>query len=248
MKTRIEVSHEMDAFLGAGPLPPCEHPDQAVALAFDVTGATLAFDPAVAAIRDTHDAQVVFVVRTDACRRVFGSVPDAASAWHLPSELRSIALSILECRAECEAGATLRMAKCIELLCVSFEKLDGDHLVPADGAGELSAMEARRIADARRLIDERWNEKLTLETIARSCGINRVKLTRGFRTMFAMSVGDAIVERRLGGAREMLLSTDLPVSSIGYKCGYLNNASFSRAFSRRFGQTPSDLRSGRLAA
>ena len=33
----------------------------------------------------------------------------------------------------------------------------------------------------------------------------------------------------------MLLTTDKPVSSIGYENGYLNNASFARAFSRRFG-------------
>jgi AraC family transcriptional activator of pyochelin receptor len=66
--------------------------------------------------------------------------------------------------------------------------------------------------------------------------------------MFAMSVADAIADRRLGGARQLLLATDLPVSAIGYKCGYLNNASFTRAFSRRFGQAPTQLRNARLAA
>jgi AraC family transcriptional activator of pyochelin receptor len=40
----------------------------------------------------------------------------------------------------------------------------------------------------------------------------------------------------------MLRTTDLPVSSIGYENGYLNNASFARAFSRRFGLSPSDFR------
>ena len=40
----------------------------------------------------------------------------------------------------------------------------------------------------------------------------------------------------------MLLTTDLPVSSIGYVSGYLNNASFTRAFGRRFGHTPTDVR------
>jgi SulP family sulfate permease len=40
----------------------------------------------------------------------------------------------------------------------------------------------------------------------------------------------------------------LPVSTIGYRCGYLNNASFTRAFSRRFGIAPTQLRHGQLAA
>jgi AraC family transcriptional activator of pyochelin receptor len=46
----------------------------------------------------------------------------------------------------------------------------------------------------------------------------------------------------------MLLTTDLPVSSVGYESGYMNNASFSRAFGRRFGRSPTDFRSAPLAA
>ena len=66
--------------------------------------------------------------------------------------------------------------------------------------------------------------------------------------MFDMTVADAIADRRLGGASELLRSTDLPVSSIGYRCGYLNNASFTRAFSRRYGLAPTQYRAHRIAA
>jgi AraC family transcriptional activator of pyochelin receptor len=101
---------------------------------------------------------------------------------------------------------------------------------------------------ARQIIEDRAAEKLTLDYIARSCGLNRSKLTRGFKALFDCTVAEAIAERRLETARRMLLSTDLPVSSIGYVAGYQNNASFTRAFGRRFGRTPSDLRLGDLAA
>ncbi|MGD9815006.1 MAG: helix-turn-helix transcriptional regulator [Hyphomonadaceae bacterium] len=102
--------------------------------------------------------------------------------------------------------------------------------------------DTRRVIAARRLIDERWGQKLTLDGIARACGLNRAKLTRGFRDLFGCTVAEALAERRLHQARHMLLTTDLPVSSIGYENGYLNNASFARAFGRRFGVSPSDLR------
>ena len=46
----------------------------------------------------------------------------------------------------------------------------------------------------------------------------------------------------------MLLTTDQPVSSIGYANGYLNNASFARAFGRRYGVTPSTFRACGVAA
>ena len=91
-------------------------------------------------------------------------------------------------------------------------------------------------------------EKLTLGTIARQCGLNRTKLSRGFRELYRCSVGEALADKRLAEARRQLLATDLPVSVIGYRTGYSNNASFSRAFGRRFGQSPSELRSSGVAA
>jgi AraC family transcriptional activator of pyochelin receptor len=50
------------------------------------------------------------------------------------------------------------------------------------------------------------------------------------------------------GRRATALTSDLPVSSVGYACGYLNNASFTRAFARRFGVVPSALRRIGIAA
>ncbi|HEX7695067.1 MAG TPA: AraC family transcriptional regulator, partial [Sphingomonas sp.] len=175
-------------------------------------------------------------------------VPGNDARWHLSSDLRAIVIAMVDCRLATPVRETLRLAKSIELLCAVFEKLGQDALIPADGAGELNEIDARRIVAAKRLIDERWHEKLTLDAIARACGINRAKLTRGFRTMFDMTVADAIADRRLGGASELLRSTDLPVSSIGYRCGYLNNASFTRAFSRRYGLAPTQYRAHRIAA
>ena len=76
----------------------------------------------------------------------------------------------------------------------------------------------------------------------------RTMLGDGFRDMFDCSIADTLSAKRLEGARTLLLSTDLPVASIGYRCGYLNNASFTRAFARRFGAAPTQYRAGRLAA
>ncbi len=248
MKTRIDVSSEMVAFIGSGPVPVVDWPKRSIGFGYRLGRATMAFHPKPRPGDDLAGADIVFVVMQSACKRIFGTVPAQPATWHLPSEIRVIAQAVEDCRTGGMAGTTLRAAKSIELLCITFERMLDGSLIPADGAGALSATEAERIAAARSLIDDHWHEKLTLDSISRACGINRAKLTRGFRSMFAMSVADAIADRRLGGARQMLLATDLPVSSIGYRCGYLNNASFTRAFSRRFGQPPSQLRNARLAA
>jgi AraC-like DNA-binding protein/predicted nucleotidyltransferase len=88
------------------------------------------------------------------------------------------------------------------------------------------------------LIDENWGEPLTLAQIARRCGLNRSQLSRSFRELYRCSVSEALMERRLAEARMQLISTDLPVGLIGYRSGYQNNASFSRAFSRRISAWP----------
>lgn len=247
MRTRIAVSPEMTAFVGSGPLPTADRPARAIGFSFRLARGTFAIHPDSIDVDGMADADLAFFVCVQACHRIFGAAPADPAAWHLPSDMRAIALAIVDCPMSGEAGATLRLAKCIELLCATFGKLTAKTLVPLDSDGLLSAAEAGRIAAAHRLIDERWHEQLTLASIARACGLNRAKLTRGFRATFAMSVTEAIVDRRLGGARQLLLATDLPVSSIGFRCGYRNNASFTRAFSRRFGIAPTQLR-GRCAA
>ncbi len=244
-KQRIDVSAEMQAFVGSGAIADEAGPADAVTLRFQLGDG---HHPAVCRYGDGADADatVVLSVSAAACRRLFGCLPEAPAAWHLPSELRALVLAVRDCPFPEPACHTMRLAKSIELLCATFAQLD--HLVPADGSGQLSELDAGRLAVARRLIDEQWQEKLTLDGIARACGLNRAKLTRGFRQMFGSTVADAISDRRLHGAHGLLLATDLPVSSIGYRCGYQNNASFSRAFTRRFGLAPTRLRALELAA
>ena len=244
MKQRVDVSPEMLAFLGDGPVAEGGWPERSLTLGFRLDTATVTIGDA-----DLAEPGLVLMVAEDALQRIFGCVPAGGGAtWHLPSDIRGIAFAIIDCALAEPARATLRLAKSIELLCATVEALREDVLVPADGTGEWSELDTQRIVAARRMIDEHWREKLTLDGIARACGLNRTTLTRGFRSMFACTVSDAIAERRLSGARQMLLATDLPIASIGYRCGYLNNASFTRAFSRRFGAAPSLLRAHRVAA
>ncbi|MEZ5971790.1 MAG: AraC family transcriptional regulator [Hyphomonadaceae bacterium] len=248
MREFVEVSPEMTLLLGAGPLGQAPLPPEHIVLAFDVEAQTptVAFDlqPTTASI--AADTRLLLVIQRSAFMRVGGILPDG-DAFHLPSALRSVALAIRDCALSGETLTIYRLGKSIELLCETIRLLASDTLLPIAGEGILSLEDTQRIVAARRMIDERWNEKLTLDKIARACGLNRAKLTRGFRDMFNCSIAEAIAEQRLSQAKRMLLTTNLPVSSIGYENGYLNNASFARAFGRRFGVSPSDLRAFQTA-
>lgn len=259
----IEVSPEMLSLVGRGPLPSFETvqvpPDAAAfVIAFGAPGVpgTLRYlalpdrQMLGEAIEDQPEERVILLVSRMACERILGAarLPDDGALHHLPSALRTIALSIRDCDLPEMARTPYRLAKSIELLCEILRLHGRGELVPVVAERVLSCADTRRLLAARRIIEDRWAEKLTLDMIARAAGLNRAKLTRGFREMFDCSVADAIAEHRLGKAGQMLLSTDLPVSSIGYRCGYLNNASFTRAFARKFGQAPTHYRAGRMAA
>jgi AraC family transcriptional regulator, transcriptional activator of the genes for pyochelin and ferripyochelin receptors len=242
----VQISHEMVALLGACDGSAGDWPADPIELRFDL-GPQPALYGRAHAVREAQADGVRLIVARAACHRIFGrDLEDGA--FHLPHELRAIVLALLDCPFEDALRSTYRLGKAIELLCESFRLMGTGELVALRGEGVLSLADTRRLAEARRLIDERWNEKLTLDRIARACGLNRVKLTRGFREVYDCTVAVALAERRLDEACRLLRTTDEPISSIGYDTGYLNNASFARAFARRFGVSPSDYRARRLAA
>ncbi|WP_338503556.1 AraC family transcriptional regulator [Sphingomonas kaistensis] len=246
----IQVSPEMNALIGAGSLDPSSFPDQAVAFSFQVAdpSATVAFHGAAdAEALQSVEAPLLLIVARSACLRIFGSLPDEG-VFHAPPAIRAIAGAILQCSLPEPARTTLRLAKSIELLCETFQLFAEDALISTTRDAQLSYSDCQRIRAARRLVETRWNEKLTLESIAAACGLNRSKLARGFRDLFDNSVAGLLSEQRLSAAQQMLLATELPISSIGYRCGYGTNAAFTRAFSRRYGVAPSGYRAASLAA
>lgn len=250
----IDVSPEMLTLVGIGALGEHRWPTSPVAFEFDLANpSTFRFhrNPTAPALgRDAGDVRLIFIVAAEACERLHGRPLGLGDGdmFFLPSELRGIALAIRDCALPAAAAGPYRLAKSIELLCEILAALAAGKLTPSHGPACLTQFDLERITAARQLIDEQWQEKLTLGQIARSCGLNRSKLSRGFRQIYRCTVAEALAERRLAEARRQLIATDLPVSLIGYRSGYLNNAAFTRAFGRRFGQSPSDFRACPMAA
>lgn len=254
----VAVSPEMTALLGClldaqAPMPPAP---VAFVVEYGAGDAppTLHVDaePDLEVFQDSADSDYrqVFLVSREAVLRCGGAglVEAGVGDFFLASELRLITSALRHPPTDPETRTPYRLAKCIELFCEIVRLFRAGQLVPLVNDSSLSQSDMSRIVVARQIIDERWNEKLTLNDIARACGVNRAKLTRGFREMFDCTVFEAMARKRLQQAGQLLLTTDLPVSSIGYESGYLNNASFTRAFGRHFGVSPTDYRAWGQAA
>ncbi|MDX3910319.1 MAG: AraC family transcriptional regulator [Sphingobium sp.] len=250
------ISSEITAVVRREPLAPPPHASGVSTIIYDIPSAN---DPVVvriaaadkvapACLAEDGISRVILIVAQETVRRVFGKGLPKPGDFYMPAELRCIAVALHEPAVTGEARPIYRTAKALELFCETTRLIMNAALVPMTASSGISVMDSRRIGAARRLIEDRWNEKLTLEQIARACGLNRAKLTLGFREMFNCSIAEALAEQRMRVASKLLVTTDMSVSSVGYESGYLNNASFTRAFGRRFGMAPSDYRAGRMAA
>ena len=251
MKLAVKVSDEMTTLVGSGAVPSVDLPEDAVVFHFAI--AEEGASPMLryrdnGNVAELEAAPLVLVVSRAACARLFPVRPNRPQSWHLLTAQVALAQSIIDCEAHGEAQSTLRLARSIELLCQIHAALAEGNLVSTGGEGTLTERDVARIASARRVVDQRWAEKLTIAELSRAAGVNRDKLARGFRDIYGATIAEVLSERRLSEARRLLLASDLPVATVGYRCSYFNNASFTRAFTRRFGLPPSELRRVGIAA
>lgn len=95
-----------------------------------------------------------------------------------------------------------------------------------------------------RLIDERLAEAPTgpsLAELAELCSVSVRQLTRGFKVSRGCSLGDYIQSRRMETAKRMLVAGET-VKTIAFALGFASPSSFTFAFRRAVGISPSQFR------
>lgn len=95
-----------------------------------------------------------------------------------------------------------------------------------------------------RLIEERLAETLaapTLDELAGRCNLSIRQLTRGFRVSRGCSIGDYIEQRRMETAKRMIMDGG-SVKEIAFAMGFSSPSSFTFAFRRAVGISPSHFR------
>ncbi len=110
-----------------------------------------------------------------------------------------------------------------------------------------------KLAHRKRILDyivhNLANEYMSPETIAQEHGISVSYLHRVFKP-HGGTVVDTIREKRLQAAKRLLTNSDmagLSITEVAYRVGFKHPSDFSRAYKKRYGQSPKDARASKAA-
>lgn len=97
-------------------------------------------------------------------------------------------------------------------------------------------------------IEENIEQELNSEIISSKLYVSSYNFQRMFAILCNCTVGEYVRNRRLTLAGYELLNNNASILEIAIKYGYETNESFTRAFSRFHGMTPSNVRKNKLSS
>jgi AraC-like DNA-binding protein len=166
-----------------------------------------------------------------------------AKPFHHRSPIRSESRFVIQQIAQCPyQGDTRRIfleAKVLELVALKLAELG--HMDP-EGESELSRRELDGAREAYHILLSHIEQPPSLQDLSLMVGMNRNKLNKGFKQLFGGTAFKVLRDARLAKAWSLLRDTDSSLTEIALSVGYSDQANFSNAFRRHFGQTPNLVR------
>ncbi|WP_428410043.1 cupin domain-containing protein [Hyphococcus sp.] len=111
----------------------------------------------------------------------------------------------------------------------------------------LAALSDRQIGRTLTLMHQRPHEVWTVESLATEAGMSRSRYAEKFRGLIGMSPLAYLSEWRLQKALALLDNDRCSVQQAAAQTGYLSPAAFTRAFTAKFGASPTQYRRGRAS-
>ena len=181
--------------------------------------------------RTSHIPIILLTARADAASRITGLRRGAdaylSKPFH-PEELL-VQLQMLTEKQQRIAAWLFEKAK--------NEKVD---VLPESSDNEDIQIEDAFIQKLRTIVSENYaDEGFGLTQLCQKIGMSRSQLFRKMTALIATSPSDFIRSYRLNEAQKLLKSTNLNVSEVAWKCGFVNLAHFSKVYQDEFGIAPS---------
>ena len=90
----------------------------------------------------------------------------------------------------------------------------------------------------RELLNDHWNENISLEELARIVQVHPVTISKFFPRYFHCTLGEYIRQLRIQKAIQLVHTTDQSLTSIACHCGFFDQSHFIRVFKESTGFLP----------
>jgi AraC family transcriptional regulator len=91
---------------------------------------------------------------------------------------------------------------------------------------------------AKEYMASRLTQGVTLEAVARACGMSRSHFARTFKRSTGMAPFEWMRHERINRAKQMLKGSDTPLICVAVECGFTDQSHFTRVFTKLVGTTP----------
>jgi AraC family transcriptional regulator, melibiose operon regulatory protein len=101
---------------------------------------------------------------------------------------------------------------------------------------------ALKVEAMARFISEKALDDISADDVAKAANLHPNYAMSLYKRAIGLTIKQSITRHRLDTAQSMLISTDLPVASIAFDCGFGSLSSFYAAFEQRFEKSPAAFR------
>ena len=98
------------------------------------------------------------------------------------------------------------------------------------------------VGKVKALVAQHLDKDISCEEIAAQVYLNPIYLNRIFKKETGLSLSEYMQLQRLSLAQDLLVDTDMPVSTVAQRVGYTNFSHFSRLFRKHAGCSPVEYR------
>lgn len=124
--------------------------------------------------------------------------------------------------------------KTTEVILYVLEQIDNKNF-KIEGLDE---EDIKRVKKAEVILQNTFNEKITIELLSKKVALNQSKLKKGFKEIFHKTIHNYLKDLRLEKAVKYLKENKYSIKEVSNMVGYTNQGSFSYAFSSKYNCSP----------